>query len=159
MISIDRRATLALLASALVVAKGAEAAGRVTFPKGPVSARRVRRFLAAVAEAEKGTIALDVVLVDDENAEFVDVEPVGGVKARDLVFTIDDEGSGRSLSTHLIVVGGWREMDETHTAVRGLFSVRTTEVRRAYVHYEMTCISEDPTAKPPKTSKAKTDRS
>ena len=158
MISIDRRAALALLAGAVLVPAGAEAK-TMTFPKGTVSARAVRRFLAAVAKAVGGTIALDVVLVDDENAEFVDVDPIGGVKARDLIFTTDDEGSGRSLSTHLIVVGGWREVDETHTAVRGLFSVRTTEVKRAYVHYELTCISEDPKAKPPETSKAKTDRS
>lgn len=158
MISIDRRAALALLAGALLAPTRVEAAA-VSFPKGPVSGRAVRRFLAAVAKAAGGTIALDVVLADDENAEFVDVEPIAGVKARDLVFTTDDEGRGRSLSTHLIVVGGWREPDETHTAVRGLFSVRRTEVKRAYVHYELTCISEDPKAKPPTTSKAKTDRS
>ncbi|MER2606083.1 MAG: hypothetical protein ABTQ29_09650 [Siculibacillus sp.] len=154
----DRRSLLALLvAGALPPAPVFAREPAIAHLVGSVRQRSRRRLLAAVDRAEKGLLALDVVFRDGELGEVTDADPVDGTKARDIAVYSDDDPSGRSLTTHLIVVGGWRDVDVEHTAVRGLFEVRTTELRRAYVHYELKCISDDPRPTEPKRTFVKTD--
>ena len=154
----DRRSFLALLAAATLAPLPVLARDpAVVLLAGHPRPRSRRRLLKAVTDAENRFLALDITFVDGELGEIVDVDPVDDIAARDVRIFVDDDPSGRSHAVHLTFVGGWSEAGPEKTAVRGLFEVRLTELRRAYAYYRLTRISDDPRPPTPKRVFVKTD--